>query len=549
MLTPKERAILEQKAAAKLELKRRQQERINKEFTIYGIVDMDRKLIRCWQDSVNGIREVSTDCTPTILVPVKLEKLVTTNKRYKVVVGGRGSGKSVTINKILTCKAKDHKIKVACFREFMNSIADSTYSSLKTEIETLNFDNFNITNSTIENEKTKSSFIFRGLARNIESIKSMDSIKIAFTDEAQTISDNSLKVLKPTIRTEGSELWFVGNPQSSADAFSKEFLMDYWDILERDGIYEDDLRLIIVANYYDNPFFPDTLEQDRLDDYEKLPRAIYDWIWLGKFNDTVDNAIIMKEWFDACIDAHKTPQFKNAMKLKGAKIASHDISDTGEDNKAYALRHGSIILEVSEKEDGDIADGSAWATSKAISDDADLFTFDASGMGVGIRKDVHEAFEELKIDIDEHRGGDRPDDYDLPYGGYDQFNKKKDKTNGEIFKNKRAQYIWRLRDRMYNTYRAIVKGEYVDPDECLSLSSEGIENMDALRSEVCRQPLKPNPNGLIQLMSKEDMKKLGIKSPNMLDALAMTMIYPNPKKKAREERRKKKLNYQDINMA
>jgi phage terminase large subunit len=536
-----ERKKLEEKLAIKLELKKRKLEKRQNEFSIYAIIDENKKIIKNYQDSVNGLKEISIEIEPTIFIPKILEKLVTTKKDYKIIIGGRGSGKSVTVNKILACKAKDHKLKVACFREFMNSISDSTYSSLIEEINELGFTNFDITNTTISSKKG-SEFIFKGLARNIESIKSMNSVKLAFTDEAQTISDESIKVLKPTIRANGSELWFVGNPKSSADAFSKEFIIPYQKQLDKNGYYEDDEILVIVCNYKDNPFFPEKLERDRLKDYENLPRAVYDWIWLGKFNDTVDNSIIQVEWFDAAIDMHKNPKFAQSMKPKGAIISAYDVADTGDDDKAYSCRHGSIIKNVKSKSDGDISDGAQWAISNAISDNCDIFTFDASGMGVGIRKEVNEGFNCKKIQVDEHRGGDCPDNADKVFEGFDVFNKKTSKTNKEIFKNKRAQFIWRLRDRFYNSYKAVVKGEYINLDDCISLDSETIENIDALRSEICRQPLKETTNGVIQMMSKQDMKKIGISSPNLLDAVAMTMMIPTPKKKKNQ-----KIDYQKVN--
>jgi phage terminase large subunit len=82
-----------------------------------------------------------------------------------------------------------------------------------------------------------------------------------------------------------------------------------------------------------------------------------------------------------------------------------------------------------------------------------------------------------------------------------------------------------LRDRFYNTYLAVVKGEYINPDDMISLSSD-IEQLDLLRSEVCRIPLKPNGNGYIQIMNKLDMAKLDIASPNMSDAMMMALLVP-----------------------
>lgn len=80
-----------------------------------------------------------------------------------------------------------------------------------------------------------------------------------------------------------------------------------------------------------------------------------------------------------------------------------------------------------------------------------------------------------------------------------------------------------LADRMYRTYRAVVHGEYHDPDQMISFASS-IKDMQRLRSEVCRIPRKRNGNGLFQIMSKDDMKRLlQIDSPNMADAVMMSL--------------------------
>ena len=100
------------------------------------------------------------------------------------------------------------------------------------------------------------------------------------------------------------------------------------------------------------------------------------------------------------------------------------------------------------------------------------------------------------------------------------------KNYEDTFRNKRAQYYMRLRDRFYKTYRAVTKGEYQDPDEMISISS-GIENMDQFRSECCRIPRKYNPNGYFQIMTKREMKvQHKIESPNLPDPAMMSMEIP-----------------------
>ena len=96
----------------------------------------------------------------------------------------------------------------------------------------------------------------------------------------------------------------------------------------------------------------------------------------------------------------------------------------------------------------------------------------------------------------------------------------------DTFFNNRAQYYWLLAQRFKNTYKCIEKGEYIDPDDMISLNVDCIDDIQGLRSQLCRIPRKPNPNGLIQIMSKEEMKKLGIRSPNEADSIMMALYAP-----------------------
>jgi len=99
-------------------------------------------------------------------------------------------------------------------------------------------------------------------------------------------------------------------------------------------------------------------------------------------------------------------------------------------------------------------------------------------------------------------------------------------TYSETFKNNRAQYYKLLADRCYATFRCVVRGEYVDPDEMISFDSDGIDDLAGLRSEITRIPLKPNANNIIQLMTKQDMKRMQIDSPNQADSVVMCFANP-----------------------
>ena len=459
---------------------------------------------------------------PEIKLPSKLRALITTPKRFKILIGGRGSGKSQSVGDICLMDAQTKGIKTACFREYQITMDDSVLSLLSGEIERLKLKGFTVQANSIQ-FKGDDAFKFRGLARNPEGIKSMYGFKRFWVEEAQTISQDSLKALTPTLRSDDSEIWMTANPRSIADPFSQRFIKPFEKQLRSEGYYEDDMHLIIWINYNDNPFFPAVLEQERAYDQANLSTALYRHIWLGEFYDEVEDTIIPVDWFEAAIDSH----IKMGWKAEGAIIASHDPSDTGGDSKGYAVRHGNVVLNVSEKVTGEAGDGMDWALDLALADRADYFVWDCDGLGVSLKRQVDAALENKKIDYVMYKGSESPEDADVPYsdGGTQRA-----KSNRDTFANKRAQYYWRLRDRFEATYRAVTKGQYVNPDQMISLSSK-IDKIDQLRSEVCRIPLKRTNTGKIQIMSKIEMAKkpYEIPSPNMADALMMAMYRPKPK--------------------
>lgn len=452
-------------------------------------------------------------------VPRKLLPFLTADKRYKVAFGGRGGAKSMTFAQMLDQKVQTEGNLVCCIREYQNSLEDSVYSLLNAQIKDLKIPGFKKKHNKIDHVNG-GGFRFKGLARSISAIKSTFGFKYFWLEEGQFISEESLKILTPTLREEGSELWISANPNSKSDPFSQRFIVPYEKELNSQGFYEDDMHYIVKINYYDNPWFPDTLEQEREHDYRTLPRALYDHIWLGAFNDSVENALIRAEWFDACIDAHLTLGFAP----RGAIVVAHDPSDIGEDPKGLCIRHGSVILEVLDKDDGDINEGGDWATSLAIQYGADVFTWDCDGMGVGLNRQVHEAFDGKQTRLYMFKGSETPDKPNTIYDGVDNVgNQKKVK---DAIKNKRAQYYIELRNRVLRTYKAVVKKEYFDPDKMISFSSN-ISNLPDLRAEVCRIPIKPNGNGLIELYTKEVMKtKFKLQSPNKADAVMMSLRVP-----------------------
>jgi phage terminase large subunit len=473
----------------------------------------------------------------TLKVNHKLLPFLTKPQPIKIAIGGRNSGKSIGIGDMLTFKMDTEQADIYCLREYLDSISDSVHKVFKGSIEKrLLLEGWEIQENRII-APNGARTTYKGANRNPDAMQSAQDYKYSWFEEAHRASQSSLDKLLPTIlRNPGAQCWFSANPQSSADPFSQRFIVPYLTELDKNGFYEDDLHYIVVVNWRDNPWWgQDGGEGEALRnwDFEHLSRAKYDWIWEGKFNDTVEDAIIQPEWFDAMVDAHKLPHLKAMFEPKGARVAAHDPFDDGGDAAGYVLRHDSILLKVKCKTSGEIDECCDWATNQAKSDRADWFVWDGDGMGTGLKRQVSDAFKGTRTDYHMFRGslsGSGQDNADKIYLEVSEGRDPIKKTYAETFKNNRAQYYIDLATRAYNTYRCVIKGHYVDPDEMISIDSEGVENMASLRAEMCRIPRKINPNGMQQIMSKQDMKAQGINSPNVADSAMMSLFKPIVKK-------------------
>jgi len=491
-----------------------------------------------------------------------LYPIFTKPKRIKIIVGGRGSTKSTGVADYVSAKMSVGELW-CCARENQNSIEESVHRTILDEIARLGMNGFDDTKTSITHLPTGGRAFYRGLARNITSLKStLSGVDGLWIEEGEDITANTLRTLTASVRLNATdterlldgrqietieeldalladsdidmpEIIITMNRGSRTGAIAQQWLARAERDLQRCGYYEDDLIMVVEMNYTDMPkswFIASGLEQERLDDEQKLSKAAYDHKWNGKYLDEVENSIIKPEWFDAAIDAHKIDRLKKVFEPRGAKFAAHDPSDTGSDPKGYSLRHGSIYLKVLEKTDGEIDEGCDWATAMAIRDGADWFIWDGDGMGGGLKRQVSTAFADTHVKTHMFRGSlsgvgqDNAKDIYLPTDG--ESKKDKPKTYADTFTNNRSQYSISAADRFYNTYRCVVKGEYVDPGDMISIDSDGVESMDRLRSEVCRIPRKKNNTGLIQIMSKQEMKALGIDSPNMWDTVMMNQWQP-----------------------
>lgn len=219
-----------------------------------------------------------------IEIPKKCLFLLQEKYRYKVLHGGRGSGKSQSIATSLLILSLQKKIRVLCCRQIQSSITDSVYALLKQIINDLKLDSyFYITRDSIKS-CIGSEFIFKGLKQNVAEIKSLQGINYAWAEEAESITDESWDILVPTIREEGSEIWISFNPNLKSDATYQRFVENP----------TSDCKSVQI-NYKDNPFFPEVLrlEMEKMKK-ENYPRYLH--IWEGQPNTEAGNLISLKDF-------------------------------------------------------------------------------------------------------------------------------------------------------------------------------------------------------------------------------------------------------------
>jgi phage terminase large subunit len=198
---------------------------------------------------------------------------------------------------------------------------------LKIQIERLGLqDKFEILNNKITCLETGSEFLFYGLWRSIDEIKSLEGIDILWIEEAHNLTEDQWKILEPTIRKEGSQIWIIFNPRLATDFVYKRFV--------RNPPPDAVVRKI---NYDENPFLSDTMrkviEAAKAEDEEE-----YRHVYLGEPKDDDDMAVFKRSHLMTAIDAHKVL----GIEIAGARTIGFDVADAGDDACAMVESHGPL---------------------------------------------------------------------------------------------------------------------------------------------------------------------------------------------------------------
>jgi phage terminase large subunit len=204
--------------------------------------------------------------------------------RYRGAYGGRGSAKSWSIARALLIKGAEAPLRILCARQYQSSIRDSVHKLLWDQLREIGLDGFYTVTQTSILGENGTEFIFKGIQRDIEEIKSTEGVDICWVEEAQSVSEEAWLILVPTIRKDGSEIWVSFNPALATDPTYKKFVLD-----------ELGSAIIRKVNFPANPFFPEVLRKEEQDLLRKDPEAHAN-VWLGEPWHRSDAEVLAGKW-------------------------------------------------------------------------------------------------------------------------------------------------------------------------------------------------------------------------------------------------------------
>ena len=396
-----------------------------------------------------------------------LKEFFTTPSRYKVLYGGRASGKSYSTALHSVILASNLKLKFLCIRQYQSNIRESVYTLIKDIIYELGLqDEFDILMHTIRHKRTGSEFIFYGIARNFMEIKSTEGVDICWIEEAHALSKEQWEVINPTIRNEHSEIWLIFNPQNRGDFVWQRF---------SEHPHED--SIVKKLNYIDNPYLSKTMlsviEEAKKEDFEE-----YEHIYLGKPREGDDKALFRYDEIEDAMTYDENTQIDKS----GVFSYAADIARFGGDSSCLTKRRGFFIYWLQTYKGYDTSEMAsivAHEYSKEQDKKPNGIFVDTIGVGSGVIDKLNErGYRTIEANV-----GMKPDEID-------------------IYVNKRAEMYFNLREW-------IRRGGKLPKDDDLK---EELLATTYIYSKI---------NSKIQISPKDEIKELLGRSPDKADSVAL----------------------------
>ena len=260
-----------------------------------------------------------------IEIPEEFERLFDNDWREAAIWGGRSSLKSHTVARYLLIRARMNKTRILCAREYQNSIAESSHQLLTDLISLYDLRDFRVTDKMIVNTETGSEFIFKGLHHNEQSIKSIEGVHICWVEEAQTITQNSIEVLTPTIREPGSQIIWTYNRLMEEDPVHRRLVIE-----GRPQTLKINVNYDIAIKY---GWMAEVLIAEMEDD-KKFRPGLYKHKWLGEPSSVEGR--IYRDWLMIDVIPHEARRVGRGLDF-GYSVDPAAVVDVYEYNGGYIL--------------------------------------------------------------------------------------------------------------------------------------------------------------------------------------------------------------------
>ena len=406
-------------------------------------------------------------------LPDKLLPLITkfNDYRYFLVDGGRVSGKSQSIARLLLTIAEKNLVRVVCGRETQNTIEESVYTLFKDLVYKYSL-NWRIKASSLEHKVSGSSIIFKGFReQGSVNIKGLEGVDILWVEEAQAITQKTLDVIIPTIRKPNSKIFFTMNRTIEDDPVYKAF-----------SVRDDCLKISI--NYDENKHCPQEIKDEALK-MLSLNKEAYNHIWLGIPLANGNSRVFHKQVLEHCFTRHELLS-RHACN-RGVAV---DPAGMGVDDNVFCAGNGGEVLEWFEKMVMSPTEKAIRAVEMCKKVNGWWIVVDCDGLGI-------EMYQEITNMSNDYLGGIQV----LRFHGSGASTLEM--AGRPMYHNARAEAAFVAQRRAYQGIAAI------DPSD------------RKLIEELEQDVSFTGGRGLQQLIAKEDIKKVLKRSPGRADAWKM----------------------------
>jgi hypothetical protein len=426
--------------------------------------------------------------------------------RYRGAHGGRGGGKSQEFaGMIIEEMIADPDCSIVCIREIQKSLARSAKKVIEAKIIEFGYQHlFRVLKTHIERIGGTGVCIFQGMQdHTADSVKSLEGMKIAWVEEAQSLSQRSMDLLRPTIREEGSQIWFSWNPRRRGDPVEKL-------LRGNKGLRAD--SIVVQVNYDQNPFLPLTLLKEAETDLVINPEG-FPHTWLGDYEDVGSKVVIPTLWVRAAIGLADdlgidvTGQDYGALDVAGA--------EDGGDENAFAHRKGIELQSVEVWNGLDTSETTTKTVLLGSTKNIFEIYYDSVGVGEGVLAEWarlgRQKEQPAGMEFYPWSGGAGVLDPDKKI----EEGQDHSPLNKNQYMNLKAQGWFALRKRFENAYKAR-KGLPYDAEMLISLPRD-LTNLLQIEEELTQPHQKTSGTGKTMVDKQPD----GAKSPNLADAIMM----------------------------